>query len=272
VSAYAHDDDLTIWHGSAERILATLDEHSIDAIVTSPPYLDQRPEVDALKAHEFLHIFTALMRVLKPTGTFALNLGRVFRDSEELRWWEEVLELAETAGFVQRDHGIWIKPNANPIHGPILANSHEFYWLLSPPHPAPFERWNTEAVRTAYAQGSEARLRRNWVRSRAVKDDEGTEPVRREPNDGGARARSFVAIDVGREKGIRHPSPMALDFASYLVQLCSWEGMTVLDPFGGAGTTGVACRRLGRKCVLIEREMSYCAEAARRCSQLSLMI
>ena len=42
---------------------------------------------------------------------------------------------------------------------------------------------------------------------------------------------------------------------------------TVLDPFAGSGTTGRACKDLGRKCTMIEREEKYCEIAARRMGQ-----
>jgi len=46
----------------------------------------------------------------------------------------------------------------------------------------------------------------------------------------------------------------------------SWtnEGMSVLDPFGGSGTTAIACIRQDRKYILIEKEEKYCEIAARR--------
>jgi DNA modification methylase len=45
---------------------------------------------------------------------------------------------------------------------------------------------------------------------------------------------------------------------------------TILDPFGGAGTTAVVARRLGRKAILLELNPDYCALAARRLQQQSL--
>jgi len=44
---------------------------------------------------------------------------------------------------------------------------------------------------------------------------------------------------------------------AWLIRLISKEGDTVLDPFAGSGTTGVACKKLKRKYILIEREPDY---------------
>lgn len=57
------------------------------------------------------------------------------------------------------------------------------------------------------------------------------------------------------------------------VELMTWclgfvpEAVTVVDPFAGSGTTGRACKDVGRKCVLIEREEKYCEVAANRMAQ-----
>ncbi|KKN22224.1 hypothetical protein LCGC14_0917250 [marine sediment metagenome] len=64
-----------------------------------------------------------------------------------------------------------------------------------------------------------------------------------------------------------HPTVKPLKLMSYLITLGSREGDIIIDPFSGSGTTALASKLLGRKCVGIEIEEKYCEIAANRCSQ-----
>ena len=68
-------------------------------------------------------------------------------------------------------------------------------------------------------------------------------------------------------KGNTHPTVKSLKLMSYLVTLGSRPNDTVLDPFGGSGTTALASMLLNRKCVIIELVEEYCKIAAHRYSQ-----
>jgi site-specific DNA-methyltransferase (adenine-specific) len=63
-----------------------------------------------------------------------------------------------------------------------------------------------------------------------------------------------------------HPTGKPEEFLERLVTQHTDEGELILDPFAGSGTTGVVAKRLGRRCILIEREEKYCEVAARRLS------
>ena len=59
-------------------------------------------------------------------------------------------------------------------------------------------------------------------------------------------------------KKIGHPAMFPINIPYRLIKMLSWTNATVLDPFNGAGTTGVACEMLGRKYIGIEMSKKYC--------------
>ena len=61
-----------------------------------------------------------------------------------------------------------------------------------------------------------------------------------------------------------HPCPKPLGFMERLIERATLDGETVLDPFMGSGTTGVACARLGRRFIGVEIEPRYFDIACRR--------
>lgn len=86
-------------------------------------------------------------------------------------------------------------------------------------------------------------------------------PGRKRWNGGGTHAVWTHAIASGaREHTTQKPLPLMLE----LVELFTDAGEVVLDPFCGSGTTGVACLRLGRRCILIEKDAKYAAVARER--------
>lgn len=67
-----------------------------------------------------------------------------------------------------------------------------------------------------------------------------------------------------------HPTGKPEPLIAEWVQQFTDPGDLILDPFAGSGTTAVAAKRLGRRCILIEREAKYCDVAAKRLSQGAL--
>lgn len=72
---------------------------------------------------------------------------------------------------------------------------------------------------------------------------------------------------VGSEEKPNHPSPKPLNVMRWLVESLSKEGMTILDPFLGSGTTALACKQLGRNYIGIELSEKYCKIAEQRLKQ-----
>lgn len=88
-------------------------------------------------------------------------------------------------------------------------------------------------------------------------------------SDGGlsARLRRGTVLRVDRVNAAavtRHPTEKPPELLRMLIESSSLLGETVLDPFAGVGSTGVAAILEGRKAILIELEERYCETAARR--------
>ena len=85
-------------------------------------------------------------------------------------------------------------------------------------------------------------------------------------SDGGSAARFFYEAKADKEDrwGSRHPTVKPISLMKWLVPLVTPAGGTVLDPFAGSGTTGVAALATGRNAILIEREPSYIADIRER--------
>lgn len=74
--------------------------------------------------------------------------------------------------------------------------------------------------------------------------------------DQGSAARFFYCAKAtqAERKGSKHPTIKPKALIDYLVKMVSKEGHTILDPFGGSGTTYEVCLESGRQCVIMERD------------------
>ncbi len=75
--------------------------------------------------------------------------------------------------------------------------------------------------------------------------------------------QSLAPFGIGRQR-IDHPCPRPVEQVEYVIETFTVRGETVLDPFMGSGTTGVACAVLGRSFIGIEMEAKYFETACRR--------
>lgn len=268
---------------------------SIDAIVTSPPYADQRryeggsearvteranrngrkpgtknqsrrqrSEAPMLFAGEFVERFLPEMyEVLAPRGSLFLNFGVVMRDGEESPYADVILAGARAMGFKLLQRMVWFKPNGNTLSDPrFLRVNHEWVFWLSKSTDA--YRGYDRVTRTPHAPST---LRRMSSGFKIDPDDEryekrsgGGHPLHPE----GARPTTVFECAVGGERGIKHSAVMPLKLARHLVSLGAPEGGKVLDPFCGSGTTGVACLQLGREFLGMEIELGYIGECEER--------
>lgn len=70
-------------------------------------------------------------------------------------------------------------------------------------------------------------------------------------------------------KNLEHPTMKPLELVAYPIKNSSKEGDTVLDLFGGSGSTLIACEQLGRKCLMMELDEKYATVIINRWEQLT---
>lgn len=267
---FVQDRDLTLYCGDALEVLREIAPGSIDAVVTSPPYADARgDDYTCVSPDEYAAWFSAiaeaLIGVVAPLGGFMLNLGRIFRNGVESSYVEETLLACQAVGWLRIDTIIWRKLNALPNQHRELRRMHEYvYWFAKTPD----AYRGFDEVREPYAESSISRYTRTF---KSAAKNRPREERGRDMNALGAKPGSVFSCTVGRERGNPHPAPMAEDLAEHLIKLACPPDGTVLDPFGGSGTTALVARKHGRHAVLIELNEDYCHQAAARLQQLSFL-
>lgn len=83
----------------------------------------------------------------------------------------------------------------------------------------------------------------------------------------GSKATVLYSTETVDKFEVNHPVPKPLGWMTWLVSLASKNAETILDPFMGSGTTGVACVKLGRKFIGIEIDPGYFDIACRRIAE-----
>lgn len=284
--------------GRCEDVLPTLAPGSVDSIVTSPPYADQRDyekaaagvegrngthpkhthprtrnasrkgrdEAPWIFVEEFEPVLREMLRVCSPTGSLALNLGVIMRNGEEHPYADELLRRARAMGWKLLHRMIWHKLNAIPLsHPSYLHIKHEWVFWLAPSTDA--YRGYDKDTRVPHSETSLRRVQ-NAYKGRADlharKDQRYHKRSANNPlHPDGAKPATVINVAVGGES-VNHPAIMALDLALHLVSLTCPPGGTVLDPYCGSATTGVACIQRGRNFIGIEDKAKFCELSRRR--------
>ena len=259
-----------IIQGDCARSLKGLPDASIDLIMTSPPYADQRKNsytgVHPDKYVQwFLPIASELKRVLKNEGSFILNIKeRAVNGERHTYVLELVLELRKQ-GWLWTEEYIWSKENSFPGKWP---NRFRDSWerCLHFTKSKHFSMYQ-EAVMVPMGSWKEERFR-------SIK----TPDLSRNPSGAGNTLTRQVANWKDRDmayptnvlslptecKNTGHSAAYPVSLPSLFIKLFTLPGDVVLDPFMGSGTTGLAAKRLDRNFVGIELEPEFAQLAANR--------
>ena len=253
-------------------VFQQLPAHSVDVIVTSPPYnlgIQYHRYQDTLSQSDYLAWTTtwvaAAARVLRPDGSLFLNVGAKPSDPwtaldvaqavrphlklQNLIHWIKSIAIdrssAGAAAGLTRDLAVG---HYKPINSErFLHDCHEFIFHFTPKGDTPLRR---QAIGVKYQDKS------NVARWRSAAND--------------LRCRGntwFIPYETiqNREKDRPHPATFPPRLPEMCLRLHGTDRVrTVADPFLGLGATAVACARLGLNFVGVEMDKGYLEEAIER--------
>ncbi len=244
--------------GDCREELTTLKDNSIDLIFTSPPYADSRLRtyggISADKYVDwFLPITKELFRVLKPDGTFVLNIKEKVANGERHTYVIELILAMRKQGWLWTEEFIWHKKNSYPGKWP---NRFRDSWerLLQFNKSRKFNMYQEEVM---VPMG-------DWA-NRRLKNLSETDKVR-DPSRVGSGFAKNISNWIGRElayptnvlhmatetRNKSHSAVFPQDLPEWFIKLFTKQGDWVLDPFMGSGTTIKVAQKMKRNGVGIE--------------------
>lgn len=249
--------------GDCRNELARVRTESVDLIVTSPPYANQRANTyGGVKPADyvawFLPIAHELQRVLKPTGTFILNIKEPAVNGERHTHVIEIILEMRKQEWLWTEEFVWHKKNCYPGKWP---NRFRDSWerLLQFNKQRKF-KMNQQAVMVPVG---------DWYENRMRSLSE-TDRVRDESKVGsgfGKKVENWLGRDMvyptnvlhgATECGNRnHSAAFPYWLPEWFIDLFTDPGDTVLDPFIGSGTTAFAALDKGRNVIGIEMYEPY---------------
>lgn len=251
--------------GDAKEKLTSLASNSVDLIFTSPPYAERRKTTyGGVSQFEyvdwFMPIADELFEVLKPTGTFVLNIKESAFNGERSTYVLELILEMRKRGWLWTEEFIWHKKNSYPGKWP---NRFRDSWerLLQFNKDKRFKMYQ-EAVMVPMG---------DWAKSR-LKNLSQTDKVR-DPSKVGSGFGKNISNWINRDMAFptnvihlatecnnkNHPAAFPEELPEWFIKLFTKEGDTVLDPFMGSGTTVIVANRMGRNAVGVEIVPEYVA-------------
>lgn len=276
--------------GDCEDVMKTMPTKSIDLILTSPPYADQRDYGNtdsSINPDDYVEWFLPkakqIYSILKDDGSFILNISdKVVDGFQHLYVFELVIALCKKIGFhLVRDY-IWYNPATPPnvySRGGYgrTKKSHEYcFWF------AKTEEWNFELdpIRKPYSKDMQKYLDGKGKGDRSQNIRPSTHNFNCEKvwtNNGGSDPGSVIEIantssndtfiKLCREKNIAHPARFPEKLAEFFILSGSVERDVVLDPFSGSGTVAAVAQKNNRRWIGIDANETYCELARARLEQ-----
>ncbi|MDR3236488.1 MAG: site-specific DNA-methyltransferase [Prevotellaceae bacterium] len=249
--------------GDSKDILTKIPDNFVDLIVTSPPYADRRKNtyggiLPDKYVEWFLPISKELLRVLKPDGTFILNIKEKAENGERNTYVLELILALRKQGWLWTEEFVWHKKNSYPGKWP---NRFRDSWerLLQFNKTKKFNMYQ-DAVRVPIG---------NWANGR-LKNLSKTDKIRDNARNGsgfGKNISNWLGKDTVYPDNVlylstecsnkNHSAAFPDALPEWFIKLFTQENDIVLDPFAGSGTTLRVAKRMARNSIGIEIMPKY---------------
>jgi len=248
----------TLWLADALELLASLDDGSVDLVVTDPPYALAKADWDAFESLDVYvdwcdEWLAEVERVLTPDGTaYVCGFSEILADVKA----RSARRFAGGCRWL-----IWSYRNKANL-GSDWGRSHESILHL---RKSKRTRIDVDAVRVPYNDHTKRYPER--VQAVSSQYGQGKRRDRWQPHPLGAKPRDVIEIPVlcnGTAEKTLHPTQKPEELVRRMIAASSCDGDLVVDPFVGSGTTAVVAERLGRRWIAGDADGRYLGVARER--------
>jgi site-specific DNA-methyltransferase (adenine-specific) len=262
--------------GDCGDVLKIFPDDSIDLIFTSPPYADQRKKTyGGISPNEYVNWFLPradqFLRVLKPTGTFILNIKERVVSGERHTYVIELILEMRKRGWLWTEEFMWHKKNSYPGKWP---NRFRDNWerLIQFNKSKKFNMYQ-DAVMVPVGDWAKDRLSK--LSNADLNRDESKVGSGFGKNVSNWLGRNYVyptnVIHMATEcANKKHSAVFPVELPKWFIKLFTIPGDIVLDPFVGSGTTAAAAIQTARKYVGIDINPEYVDMSRTRVAEMQI--
>ena len=248
-----------------------IEDDSVDVIFTSPPYADRRKNSYKGYHHTvyndwFVEIASEIKRVLKPTGSFFLNIKPHCEKVERLLYtYELVIRLRNEVGFKFVDEFSWTK---NGVPGRFVGRFKNAFEPVY--HFKKGDKITFNPYEVAGPMKEESLARASRKASGESTNGSGFAGMRKNETMANKKlALPSNHLHIPQKSNqftlqSKHPAVFPIELPEFFIKAFSNKGDIVLDPFVGSGTTAIACINTNRHYIGFELEKHYCDIANER--------
>jgi site-specific DNA-methyltransferase (adenine-specific) len=232
----------------ADTISRLMEGKKAKILFTSPPYSDMR-EYNGGKDLSVSNIAKFIGAYKPYTDYQCVNLGIQRKDHEIVQYWDEYIAKARECGYKLLAWNVWDKMECGSIgqQSAFFPIRHEWIFVFGTDF---YEINLTQQKKSKPITDKRSTTRRQ-------KDGSLKKSTKGDQHHLLKQMESVLQLTPVKVYDIDHPAPFPVQLPAEYIKAMTDEGDSVIEPFGGSGTTMIACEQLNRKCYMCELDPRY---------------